>query len=303
MADSAFTARQGATGATGADGATGDTGPAGPAGGPISIPYVFSTTTTDSDPGNGNLRLNNATQDAATAIRADLLDANGSDWTAVIDAMDDSTSTVKGHIRIFKTDDPTKFLVFTVSAVDSSTGYRNITVANVASSAGSPFANSDQVTLTFERVGDEGSSGSTADIGCRVYNSGNISINNNTVTVLTFNSERWDTDSMHESVTHPSRITCNTAGKYMIAGNIQFAGHNDALDRWLAILLNGTTIIAIQKVSGLSNSDAVYISVATIYDLAQNDYVELECYQLSGVALNVVASANWSPEFMAQKIA
>src|SRR3989442_4739806 len=65
-----------------------------------------------------------------------------------------STNTLKGHIRLFKTTDPTKWLVFSVSAVASPSGYKNITVANVGSSATSPFADGDTITLTFERTGD-----------------------------------------------------------------------------------------------------------------------------------------------------
>ncbi len=47
----------------------------------------------------------------------------------------DSTNTIKGHVRLFNTTDPTKWLLFSVSAVASPSGYKNITVANVGSSA------------------------------------------------------------------------------------------------------------------------------------------------------------------------
>jgi hypothetical protein len=141
-------------------GAKGDTGATGSAGGPIALQYTFSTTTTDADPGNGNLRLNNATQGSATAIRADLLDTGGATVTAILDSLDDSTNTtVKGHIRLFKTSDPTKWILFTVSGVGSETGYRNITVVFVAQSGVNPFANSDVLTLAFERAGDKGADG------------------------------------------------------------------------------------------------------------------------------------------------
>ena len=45
-------------------GPTGDTGPSGPTAG---IRQAYSTTTTDSDPGAGTFRLNNATPASATA--------------------------------------------------------------------------------------------------------------------------------------------------------------------------------------------------------------------------------------------
>jgi hypothetical protein len=131
----------------------------GKTGGGISIQYTFSTTTTDSDPGAGVLRLNQATQNTATVIRADLLDVEGKDWTAALDSLDDSTNTVKGHIRLFSVADPAKWLLFTVSAVASPSGYRNITVALVASSAASPFGNGDGIVLSFTRAGDKGQDG------------------------------------------------------------------------------------------------------------------------------------------------
>lgn len=144
-------------GRAGATGAAGTNGTNGTAGGAIAIPYTFSTTTTDSDPGSGNLRLSNATQASAVTIRADLLDALGTDWTAVLDTLADASNTVKGHIRLYKTADPTKWLVYTVSAVATPSGYRNITVANVASSGVNPLTNGDAITLAFSRSGDQGS--------------------------------------------------------------------------------------------------------------------------------------------------
>lgn len=128
-------------------------------GGAVAIPYTFSTTTTNSDPGSGNLRLNNATQTSATAIYADLLDALATDWTAVLDIFDDSTSTIKGMIRLVKADDISKWLIFDVTALVSPSGYREITVTNVAGSTASPFANADSIVLCFTPTGDKGTAG------------------------------------------------------------------------------------------------------------------------------------------------
>jgi hypothetical protein len=137
----------------------GATGAAGAVGGAISIGYTFSTTTTDSDPGDGNLRLDNATQNLATTIRADLKDSGATDWTAVLATFADSTNTIKAHIRLFKTSDTTKWLLFSVSAIASPSGYKNITVACVGYSAASPFSNGDSITLSFTRAGDKGATG------------------------------------------------------------------------------------------------------------------------------------------------
>lgn len=123
----------------------------GDAEGAIAIRYTFSTTTTDSDPGSGVMRLSNATQYSATVARLDLADVAGSDVTNLLDLMGLQTGSPLGYLRIQKTDDPTKWLVATVSAVvtPGGGGYRNVTIANIEKSANSPFANGDPVTVIF----------------------------------------------------------------------------------------------------------------------------------------------------------
>ncbi len=148
-----FYARTGDQGATGSTGLTGATGPVG---GAITIPYTFSTTITDSDPGAGNLRLSNSTQNLSTVIRTDLTDNLSTDWSAVLLTFADSTNTIKGHIRLLKPSNPAIWMLFTVSALASPTGYKNITVSCIGSSSSSPFTNGDSITLTFSRSGDMG---------------------------------------------------------------------------------------------------------------------------------------------------
>lgn len=188
-------------------------------GGAVSIDYLFSTTTTDADPGSGNLRLSNATQTSATAIRADLNDRRGTTWTAVIDSLDDSTNTVKGHIRLVKSDDSSKWLIFTVSAVGAESGYRNITVTNVAGSASSPFANGDPVTLHFTRTGDKGADGGagTASFKRTVLNGGGnktttstslVAIDTTNLGYLTFDLEVGDVVrcALQGQITHSGAV-------------------------------------------------------------------------------------------------
>lgn len=129
------------------------------AGTAMAIPYTFSTTTSDSDPGAGYLRLDNATQNTATTIRADLVGSDGSTWTGVIDTFDDSTSAIKGQIMLVNAADATKWIIYNVTSLASPSGYKNITVSNVSSSAASPFANGDSIILKFTRVGDKGDVG------------------------------------------------------------------------------------------------------------------------------------------------
>ena len=150
-------------------------------------------------------------------------------------------------------------------------------------------------------VGGAGGSGGNPDIGARVYNSANISIPHNTNTILTFDSERWDTDTIHDTTTNTSRLTCKTAGKYIISAGVEFSA-DTAQQRQVKILLNGTTVIAYHS-NDTSNVPTPRFAISTPYNLAVNDYVEVQVYQNSGSALNVVAASAYSPEFSIQMIA
>lgn len=126
------------------------------AGGAMALAYTFSDTTVDSDPGDGVMRLNNATQNASTVIRLDHAGSDGSGYTDVINSFDDSTSTIKGQILLQRLVDATSWLLFNVLSVASPSGYKNVTVSLVASSSANPFVTGDDLILKFTRNGDKG---------------------------------------------------------------------------------------------------------------------------------------------------
>ena len=129
------------------------------------IGYTFDTATADADPGAGKLRLNNATQNTATVIRADNTSAAGSDVAALLATFGTGTSTVKGRLRIQHATDATKWLIFDVTAVASPSGYKNITATCTGFSAASPFANGDALAVSFSTTGDKGDTGATGPAG------------------------------------------------------------------------------------------------------------------------------------------
>jgi hypothetical protein len=116
---------------------------------PLSARYTFDSATADADPGAGKLRLSNATQYLAVTCRAEILDADGASVAAMLDEIGNAVSSVKGYLRLQHETDPTKWLTATVSAIASPPGYRNVTIANIAKSANSPFAAGDKLVLTF----------------------------------------------------------------------------------------------------------------------------------------------------------
>jgi hypothetical protein len=136
----------------------------------------------------------------------------------------------------------------------------------------------------------------------RVYHNANQSITTAVETALALNSERFDNDVIHDTVTNNSRLTCKTAGKYAIGGHIEWAV-NATGTRLARIRLNGATFIASSDgpVAGHGTYN-IRNNVMTLYDLAVNDYVELMAFQDSGAGLNVLVTGNLSPEFWMQLV-
>lgn len=131
----------------------------------------------------------------------------------------------------------------------------------------------------------------------RVYNSATIShTTSGSWQSVTFDSERYDPSAMHSTSVNPSRITALVAGVYDIKANLAFAPSAVGI-RGLRLLLNGTTIIFQDVRVSSSATASTSIGAATDYQLAVNDYVEMQGFQDSGGALNMNAAANATPEF------
>lgn len=127
-------------------------------GGAVSFTQVFSTSTSNADPGDGMLRLNNATQSSATVIRTDYLDKDGNSLTDLIGSLTASTSTVKGQIRLAEVGDPTRWIIFDLTAKSDMTGYFNLTVAHVAHSTNA-LRDGEEIGFYFTPKGDVGQQG------------------------------------------------------------------------------------------------------------------------------------------------
>ncbi len=137
--------------------------------------------------------------------------------------------------------------------------------------------------------------------GARVYHNVAQTIPDSVETILAFNSARYDTDTIHDNVTNNSRLTCKTAGIYLIIGQVQFDPNATGF-RQLSVKLNGATLLDLVSVGIRNVANQWMADISTIYSLAVNDYVEISVYQSSGGNLNVVNESNRSPEFMMQRI-
>lgn len=137
--------------------------------------------------------------------------------------------------------------------------------------------------------------------GARVYHDAAQDIVNITVTSLDFNSERFDTDGIHSVLADIERLTCKTAGVYVIAFSCHWEADNDGI-RAVGIVLNGDKNIGYDQRVAAGGGAALDQTVSTVYKLEVNDYVTLDVYHTAGNNLEVQSFANWSPEFMMQRI-
>ncbi len=130
----------------------------------------------------------------------------------------------------------------------------------------------------------------------RVYNSTSITISNNTNTALTFDTERFDTDSIHSTTTNPGRLTATTAGKYLIVAMVEWQG-NTVGRRSLQIRLNGAAIIGTTLIT-ITGGTTDRQQAMALWDMVATDYVEAMAFQDRGGGLDVNFAADYSPEFM-----
>ena len=121
---------------------------------------------------------------------------------------------------------------------------------------------------------------------CSVSASTAQSVNNNTLTALTADTETFDNDSMHSTATNTDRITIQTAGRYLLAATIQFAADTDG-DRNFDFQVNGTTAYGMMRVDAVTTGNTTVLSGLRPIVFEEADYVKCRVIHLAGAALNV----------------
>jgi len=155
-------------------------------------------------------------------------------------------------------------------------------------------------TGSIKSTGGGGGGGGGSDIGARVTHASAQSIISGSGVIVAFDTERWDTDTMHDNVINNSRLTATTAGKYVISAHIKFASNNTGI-RSFSLRVNGTDVIAVYTQNSVTDS-VNEMSISTIYEFSATDYVEVQAFQNSGGNLDITKDNLFSPEFAIQKI-
>lgn len=119
-------------------------------------------------------------------------------------------------------------------------------------------------------------------VGCSLNRSTDLTVSNNAWNVITYDTENYDTDGFHSNVTNTSRITIPTgkAGKYQILTSVLW--NTSAVgERYLSVTKNGTEVVRV--FGGVPTSAGQFSqTLATIEDLAVNDYLEMRVFQTTG---------------------
>ena len=121
------------------------------------------------------------------------------------------------------------------------------------------------------------------------YQGTSQTINDNTDTKLTINTEDFDTNSNFDTSTY--RFTPNVAGYYQIQGAIYF--NNQSAYSTVKLFKNGTAVNL-----GPQNGNGAYTYgsnvSAVIYFNGSTDYIELYGYQNSGIARATTAGRQFT---------
>lgn len=124
------------------------------------------------------------------------------------------------------------------------------------------------------------------------------SINNTTSTIITWDTEEYDTDNYHSTSTNTSRITIPITGYYNIT--VVFG--------WVSWTGTGSRTLLSPKINGVGKPEffdmQIYsgaepsFTVTKDFYLVANDYVELEIYQDTGTARSISGDSRFQIKFL-----
>lgn len=136
---------------------------------------------------------------------------------------------------------------------------------------------------------------------CKVQKSSNYTLASNTAYLVEFDTERIDTNGMW-STGAPTALYCVIAGYYLVSGTIRYntAGNATGI-RGCSIKKNGTEIANATYTPNASDPNIV--NTTGIVYMAVNDYLQMQAWQTSGVAVLLQASGEYAPSLSVVRVA
>jgi len=167
----------------------------------------------------------------------------------------------------------------------------DLAVGSADNTAARLAVGTDDYVLTADAAATNGvkwaavPTGTPTFVGARAKRSTGTSIDNATWTPLTLDGEDFDSGSLHDNSTNPSRITVPTTGYYLVTGMAKFATADNDGCRYISFAVDGSRTTNIQFPP---HATQVGIAIGSdIVSLTSGQYVEMHIYQDSGAAMNV----------------
>ncbi len=114
-----------------------------------------------------------------------------------------------------------------------------------------------------------------------------------TLTAINWSTETYDTDNIHESTTHPSRLTVPAGVTYArLSANTQWASNSVGF-RYITIHKNGTEVVGLpvsKKIASYETEDNIH---SAIIPVTGGDYFDFLVYQDSGSSLSFSYGRSW----------
>ena len=123
-----------------------------------------------------------------------------------------------------------------------------------------------------------------------VYLSGALTVSDATPTIVGYDTEDHDTNTLHDNVVNNSRLTCLIRGVYEISAFAVW--QNSAVGhRIIRIKKNGGASIRDSVIMPVTTGITTYHLLTTIHRLAYGDYLEMEVEHTAGGNLDLQAGA------------
>ena len=185
-----------------------------------------------------------------------------------------------------------------MQSVNPTAGSVGITELNVSDgSNGQALTTNGSGTLSFATVGGDNTPSFS------VYLSGNQSINSDSHTKVTFDSEYWDTDNAFAS--NKFTVPSGEGGKYAIAASLGWRQWNTSSGSVTAdkriqiqVYINGSGVntrglLQTNNTSTESGQNNISVSTAGTIDLSEGDYIEIYATHTTGHAAELYHQYTW----------
>lgn len=148
-------------------------------------------------------------------------------------------------------------------------------------------SDADSVTIT-----NTGTAASTSSYAYVYKNATTTGLTDASTTTITFDTAILNPSGLWENVTNPERITVDADAIYYLHARVGWVGvamANGPVE--IQIVLNGTTTIGRSRLIEVG-TDTIYLNAQLYYDLAEDDYLELDVINDSGQTLSLTSGAD-----------